>query len=60
MNFERGALPAQVKGRIIDPPEAHKEAAMAESKRVVPLDETGKPSKEGKNWASPGRLDQAP
>lgn len=31
-----------------DPPEAHKEAAMAESKRVVPLDETGKPSKEGK------------
>lgn len=29
-------------------PEAHKAATLAESKRIVPLDETGKPSKDGK------------
>jgi hypothetical protein len=31
-----------------EPPDAHRAAALAESKRIVPLDETGKPSKDGK------------
>jgi hypothetical protein len=30
------------------PPDAHKAAALAESKNITPLDQTGKPSKEGK------------
>jgi hypothetical protein len=31
-----------------EPPEAHRAAALAESKRIGPLDEQGKPSKDGK------------
>src|SRR5262249_55202951 len=31
-----------------EPPEAHKAAVLAESKRITPLDERGKPSKDGK------------
>jgi hypothetical protein len=31
-----------------EPPEAQRAAALAESKRITPLDETGKPSKDGK------------
>lgn len=31
-----------------EPPEAHLKAALAESARIVPLDEDGKPSKDGK------------